>query len=140
MADFEMYDRLTSMVADYTTTTLSVSPQQILVEEMEKNQDVHLFDDGSERVISRSNACIFMVSLAWLTGISSSDAGTIMDLFSDPIKANAYSRSFYWAHPMDGHTYVAKFRSALTRNWRAGKSSAGKHEIAQIKLKIIGRQ
>jgi uncharacterized protein YeaO (DUF488 family) len=140
MANAEMYDYLSTVTPDYTATTLNINPQGTVVEKLEKNQSVHDFDDGSDRVINLDDDCIFMVNIGWPTGISKSNAGIIFDFYADTAKANAKARSFYWVHPEDGHTYVVKFRSELSRNWAAGKSFAGYLEIPMITLKVIGRK
>jgi hypothetical protein len=140
MAEYEMFDSLSDLVADYTLTTLSVKPQRTLMEAIEKNQIIHLFDDGSERVISLDDDCTFFVTLGWTTGIKKADVYTIFDFFTDVAKANGQARSFYWAHPEDTHTYTVKFRSKLSRNWASGKSLSGYLEIPQITLKVLGRK
>ena len=140
MAEFEMYDVLSTVSPDYSATTLNVTPQTLLTETVEKTQSIHEFDDNSDRVTSADDTSIFYVTLGWPTGISKANAYTIMDLYTDATKANAKARSFYWYHPEDGHTYVVKFRSALKRNWKAGKSKAGYLEFPDITLKVIGRK
>lgn len=134
MAAKEMYDYLDIVAPDYSTTTLSVSPQRVFTEWGEKNQVVHLFDDGSERGISLSDDSIFTVRLQW-ADISEADAGTIVDFFHDTSKANGITRSFKWDHPTDEHTYVVKFRSALPRSIYV----EGSHGITEVDLKVVGR-
>ena len=135
MAAKEMYDYLSTITADYSTTTLAVTPDKILTEEGEKSQVIHIGDDGSEERISLDDDSIFYVTLQW-GRITASDAGTILDFFHDTAKANGQVRSFRWSHPSDGHTYVARFASALPRAWSGGSTY---HQISQVKLKILGR-
>lgn len=139
MAAKEIYDYVSTVVPDYSTTALSVNPQKVLVEDVEKNQEVHGFDDGSERVINYDDDFVFHVSLQWGTGISEADAGTILDFFADTSKGNGFARSFKWDHPEDGHTYVVKFRSKLRRRYKAGAATAGYRGVDELKLKVIGR-
>lgn len=136
MAAKEMRDYLSNVVADYTSTELSVSPQQTLIEKGSLgNQIVHEADDNSEQVITLSSDSEFIVTLQW-TAISEADAGTIFDFFHDNSKAKGFARSFYWQHPKDGHTYTVKFRSELERRYRTQLHNY--QEIAQVKLKVIG--
>ena len=134
MAEIEIYDFVSTIAADYNAT-LDVSPQEVLTEVMEKNQAIHNFDDGSERVISLDDDAIFHIKLRWTKGISKSDAGTIMDYYADSVKANGMARSFKWNH-IDDHTYVVRFRSSLSRSWF---ESATHQRYAEITLKVIGR-
>ena len=135
MAAKEMYDYLSTITADYSTTTLAVTPDKILTEEGEKSQVIHIGDDGSEERISLDDDSIFYATLQW-GRITASDAGTILDFFHDTAKANGQVRSFRWSHPSDGHIYVARFASALPRAWSGGSTY---HQISQVKLKILGR-
>ena len=133
MADKEMYDYLTTIAAD-VDVTLSVRPWRVLPEDGEKRQEIIYGSDGSEEVISQSDSSIFHVSLQW-TKVSTSDSGTIFDIFHDQAKANGFKKSFKWSYPKDGHTYVVKFRTALRRSWSASQYQ----EISEVKLRVLGR-
>lgn len=129
-----MFDYLDAATADYTLATLSVTPQQVLVETGSKNQVVHQADDNSEEYISFSNDSIFYVSLQWEI-LTESDAGIIFDFFHDSAKGNGITRTFYWEHPTDGHTYVVRFADALPRTI----SYPELYGIQQIRFKILGK-
>jgi len=114
MADKEIYDYFTGTVAaDYSTTTLSVLPTNVLVEEGDFNQVAHVYDDGSREVVTESATPVFYVTLQWKNR-SLIDAGTIFDFYFDTAKAYGMARSFKWSH-FDGHTYTVKFASKLQR-------------------------
>jgi len=134
MAAKEMFDYLDAATADYTLATLSVTPQQVLTETGTKNQVVHIADDNSEEYISFSNDSIFHVSLQWEI-LNESDAGTIFDFFHDSTKGNGITRTFYWEHPTDGHTYVVRFAEVLPRSI----SHPEIYGIQQIRLKVVGK-
>jgi len=138
MAAKEMYDYLSDVTADYTTTELSVAPQRILVEQGSMgSQVVHEADDASEQVITFSSDNIFFVTLQW-DAITEADAGTIFDFFHDTSKAKGKARSFYWQHPKDGHTYTVKFKSTLNRSYA---SNMPNHQaIEQVTLKVLGNK
>jgi len=138
MSAKEIYDFVSTVTPDYAAF-LAVAPQKILTEVMEKNQEIHLFDDGTERVISLDDDAIIYMVLEWSRGIPEGDAGRIMDFYLDSSKANAMARSFKFTHPEDGHIYVVKFRSKLQRSWAEGLAGAGYLPVSQIKLKVIGR-
>jgi len=128
-----MYDYLDTATPDYSSTTLSVTPQEVLQEEGQLNQVVHLGADGSEEVITYSSDKIFYVNLRWSTK-GAVDIGTILDFYYDAAKANGIARSFKWAHPLDGHTYVVKFRDKMIR------SDTGFYQgIDSVRLKVIGK-
>jgi hypothetical protein len=133
-----MYDYLTTITADYNST-LSISPQEVVAEMLVKNQIPHLFDDGSERVISLDDDCIFQVQCQWTKGITANEAGEIVSYYADSNKANGIVRSFYWTHPTDGHVYTVKFRSQLQRTMSPGLATKNYQAIDQITLKVIGR-
>jgi hypothetical protein len=136
-----MYDYLSTATPDYNST-MNVSPQEIVAEALVKNQIIHYFDDGSDRVIGLDDDPIFEVTLGWGKGISESDAGTILDFYADANKANGMARSFKWDHPTDGHSYVVRFKSALKRNWDYGKIASNNSRylnVDEITLKILGK-
>lgn len=128
-----MYDYLSAASADYTTTTLSVDPQNVLTEEGEKVGVIHKSDAIDEERISFSNDSVFVVTLQW-DAISESDAGTIVDFYHDASKGNGMSRTFQWAHPSDGHTYVVRFDGKLPRTIYP----AAYQGITNIKLMVLG--
>jgi hypothetical protein len=137
MAEMEMFDYLNDTVADYTTEELSVTPQRVLTSVGEKSQVAHKFDDGSRGVVSISDQSYFTVSLQWDV-ISKSDKGTIMDLYHSTTKANGMEYTFYWQHPTDSHTYVARFLEPLRTVIKGSIPSY--REVSQIKLGIEGRK
>ena len=134
MAAKEMFDYLAAATADYTLATLSVTPQQVMVEAGTKNQVVHTTDDNSEEYISFSNDSIFYLTMQWEI-LDESDSGIIFDFFHDTAKGNGITRTFYWEHPTDGHTYVIRFAEALPRSI----SHPELYGIQQIKFRIIGK-
>ena len=133
MAAKEMYDYLSSLAADYTTTELTVSPDTVIVEDGEKNQVVHTGDDGSEEIVTRSNTSIFYVELQWRNR-SEADAGTIFDFYHDTAKGNGISSTFYWPHPTDGHTYTVRFAQAIPRSI----SQPNFHGFTSVRLRVKG--
>lgn len=138
MALKEIADYFTgTATAGYTATTLTVKPQKIVVETYDKNQIVHEADDGTIAVTTLSGTkTIVEVTLQW-TMISSIDAGTILDFYASSSKANGRATTFYWEHPTDGHTYVARFMSPLERLLHV-KLKTSFQEISQVKLRIEG--
>ena len=112
MAAKEMYDYLSAVTADYTTTELDIDCHEALEEMGEKVQHEHVFSDGQRGIVTMSSNSFFTVNLT-MKHLSLSDAGTVIDMYHDEDKANAKARSFYWVHPRDGHTYTVKFMNAL---------------------------
>ncbi len=135
MAAQEMYDYLEIAIPDYSTTTFSVSPQDVLPERGGYNQEIIPSDDyKTEKVITHSTESRWDVSLAW-NALTAADAGTIRDFYFDKAKAYGVAQSFKWAHPTDEHTYVVKFREDLTTQIK----EAHIHAPLSIKLKVVGR-
>ena len=133
MADKEMYDYLETVTPDYATTSLSIKCQQVIQEDGQLNQVIHLGADGSEEVVTYSTKKIFYVTLIFAVR-TSSDIGIIVDFYFDPAKANGIAKSFKWVHPTDGHTYVVKFREPLSRVDHNTYQS-----INSLKLKVVGK-
>jgi hypothetical protein len=132
MAITTIFDLVPRAVPTYDGT-LSVNPQHSLIEKGSKNQKIHIADDGSEEFIGKSSDVSYYFVLKWNT-INEEDAGTILDLWSDPDKADGSRRSFKWVHPTDGHTYVVRFEGDIERSMRRGKLFG----FASITLKVIG--
>jgi hypothetical protein len=127
-----MYDYLSTVVPDYNAL-LDILPQGVVSEESQKNQVIHLGVDGSEERISFNTSPIYFITIEWKS-LSETDSGTVFDMYNDPAKANAMQRSFKYAYG-DGHTYVVRFDSKLTRSGRLVSS----YGIPGVRLKILGR-
>jgi len=134
MALIEMYDYVSTVTPDYSATTLSLTPHNVMSELSEKNQVIHTADDNSEERISLSDDNIFRVTLAWEV-ITESEAGTIVDFYYDSAKGNGIARTFKWNHPTDDHTYVVRFDGKITRQIRP----ASLYDIKSITLRVVGR-
>ena len=134
MAAKEMHDYLSVVAAD-NDVTLSVSPNNVIVEDGSKNQVIHIADDRSEERISLSDDSIFFVTLIW-TYKNASDAGTIMDFYHDAAKGNGNAKSFKWSSP-DGHTYVVRFDGALKREMK--KTNGVIYNFPNVRFKILGK-
>jgi len=113
-----------------------LSKLNILIEEVMRNQVIHLADDESEEVMSLSDVNIFHVILTWTT-MTESDSGTIIDFWLSDSKGNGMAESFKWSHPVDGHIYVVKYRSNPFS--RRIHSSPDNYDISNVRLKIMGR-
>jgi hypothetical protein len=137
MADKEMYDYLTTKTPDYTATTLSIRPSGELKFVGKKTQISHPMDDGGIEVISVNDAMFYDVFVDW-SKLTSGDAGTVMDMYSDTNQANGLERSFYWAHPVDGHTYVAKFTSEFTGAYVPGWGT--RQKLSGFSMRVFGRK
>lgn len=134
MAAKEMYDYVSTVTPDYDST-LNVTPQNVLVEGASWAQNVQETDDRTEQVLTLGGP-FFDVHLEW-TVISEADAGTIFDFYNDIGKGKGFARSFKWAHPKDGHTYVVKFRSVLKRTYAV--AMPGYQKVDSVTLRVIGR-
>jgi len=132
MAASEMYDFLSTITPDYNAA-IGITPKGTVSDESQKSGVIHIGSDGSEERISFGTASIFFITIGWNV-LSESDAGTIFDWYNDAAKANGMQRSFKYAFG-DGHTYVVRFDSTLSRSGR-NLSSYG---ISGVRLKVLGR-
>jgi hypothetical protein len=107
-----MYN-LPTVTADYTTTTLSLTPSQTLPVVGSKSQVIHEMDDGSVSVISESDTSTFEVTCQWNT-LTAEEHATVLDFWHNPLKANGMERTFKWLHPITEVTYVVRFMTDLT--------------------------
>jgi len=121
-------------VADYTTTELSVVPQKILVEDGQKNQIIHEFDDGAIRVVTLSDI-FFNVTLQW-TYITESEKDIIVDMYYNSSKSNGSVNTFYWPHPKETSTYVARFMTNPVVQNESDKPFG--FVIPEVKMRIEG--
>lgn len=130
-----MADYINSVVADYTTTELSVTPQKTMEETPNRNQIVHEADDGSISVVSLSDSVFFNVSLQWPV-VANADSDIIIDFWSDTAKGNGMARTFYWQHPLDGYTYTVRFLDMPKKTTTGGMITH--KSISQINLRVEG--
>jgi hypothetical protein len=130
MVDMSTY--LTTKVADYTATELTITPNNILIEEGQKRQYFHEYDSGDIEVVTTAGS-FFTVKIQW-DWLSYTDAATILDFFHDSTKANAKKNTFYWLHPVDGNTYVVRFGTDLTQIDTVENPNT--KQISQITLKV----
>jgi len=133
MGASEMYDFLSTISPDYSTSTLTISAQGKVSETSSKAVAIHTGVDGSEERISHGSTPIFCLSWDWNV-LTESDSGTIFDLYNDSAKANGCQKSFKFTHG-DGHTYVVRFDCELNRAGHA-MSRMG---IPGVKLRVLGR-
>ena len=130
-----MYNYLSNKVADYTAATLSVTPTTVLPQVGYKSQIAHELDDGSVSVVGVSTSSFFDVTLRW-EYISNSDHATLIDFWHSETKGAGMRRTFYWDHPIDGHTYTARFMSNLTSKY----DPVGNLSVNDVTLRIEGNK
>jgi hypothetical protein len=127
-----MYDYLSTITPDYNAA-IGIAPQGDVTEESSKNHVIHVGADGSEERISFNTSSIFYITIGWNI-LSESNSGVIFDWYNDAAKANGCQRSFKYAYG-DGHTYVVRFDSNLSR---AG-SAMSRLGLPDVRLKVLGR-
>lgn len=138
MAEKEIYDYVSDLEADYTTTELTLSPQRVFTETVNKKQTIQEYDSGAIDVVTMSDTAYFNLVIQW-TAITKSDAGTILDFYADTAKANGRARTFYYHHP-DGHIYTVRFLEPLSRVYEPGNFAGGYLAVSQLKLRVEGRK
>jgi hypothetical protein len=106
-----------------------VSAQGAVAEESTTNVVIHEGDDGSEERILMATTPKFYASYSWGV-LSEADSGTILDLYHTSAQGMLYS--FKWTH--DGHTYVVRFDSEMSRSGQ----HASRYAIP-VRLKLLGK-
>lgn len=130
-----MYRYLTDKTADYTAVVFEVKPTTTIPQTGDKTQVVHEFDDGSVSVIGVSSSNFFNVVLQWRS-ISDADQTTLIDFWHNEAKGAGRRRTFYWLHPIDGHTYTVRFMTVLSTSY----DGLGNLSISQITLRVEGNK
>jgi len=124
---------LPTISADYTTTTLDITPNKVLTVVGAKAQVIHEMDDGSVAVVSESDTSAYQVQLQWDV-LTEAEHAIIMDYWHNPLKANGMKRTFKWLHPITLVVYVVRFLTDLS-------STHNTHEykdISTITLAVEG--
>jgi hypothetical protein len=132
MAASEIYDFVAAVAPDYDED-IGIIPQGSISEESIKGQAIHFGLDGSEERISFNNQSTFFITIQWDI-LTEADAGTIFDWYNAVAKADGMRRSFLYTFG-DGHTYVVKFASVLSRSG----STPSRYGISDVRLRIIGK-
>jgi len=124
---------LPTISADYTTTTLDITPNKVLTVVGAKAQVIHEMDDGSVAVVSESDTSAYQVQLQWDV-LTEAEHTIIMDYWHNPLKANGMKRTFKWLHPITLVVYVVRFLTDMS-------STHNTHEykdISTITLAVEG--
>jgi len=124
---------LPAISADYTTTTLDITPNKVLTVVGAKAQVIHEMDDGSVAVVSESDTSAYQVQLQWDV-LTEAEHTIIMDYWHNPLKANGMKRTFKWLHPITLVVYVVRFLTDMS-------STHNTHEykdISTITLAVEG--
>ncbi len=128
-----MYNSLDIITADYTAEVLSLPGSVSLPQKEKRMQIVNTFDDGGTSISSVSENIYFKIQLQW-GYLEPLGHEIITDLWHDSSKANGFERTFYWLHPIDGKTYVARFTTPITTKYNA----IGQISINSVSLRIEG--
>lgn len=130
-----MADYLISKDADYVAEELAITPQQTLEDTAEKTQKTFQADNGWMNVTSFGTETYFTVSLQWEI-LTLKETQFIESLWASPNKANGSERTFYWVHPSDGYTYVARFMSPIKRTQKGNMCNY--RSISSVSLRLEG--
>ena len=116
-------------------------PQNVVVEDVFKNQIMNRGDDNSVEVIDLGDALTQVEVTLQFSYLSRTDALYIMDFFVDPLKANGMMNTFWWsnyAEPDDvRRRYTVRF--AEPRLSRGIFRPGFQYEVTNVKLVVVGR-
>jgi hypothetical protein len=129
-----MYDYLTAVTPDYVAETLNITPHNAIGALGQKTQAIHEMDDGSLSVVTLSSTSFFDITLQW-DMLSCAEYRFIMDLYHDPLKANASARTFPWVNPVDGLRYTVRFLGELSVDF----TSSNMIKVNSATLRIEGK-
>jgi len=142
MAAKRMKDYLPNLSAsppDYYATVLAVPAQNVLTEQWSKEVEILAADSGGEQRLDLGDRTAKVV--LQFPSLTDSDAGTILDFWADPAKANGKIRTFLWQAPepyqnppSDNGIYVVRFDEDPSRTMNA----AWIFGIASVTLKVFG--
>ena len=107
-----MYNYLPTGTAQYTGETLTISPQSMMSEIPNWNQDIDELDDGTHVALTHTSTVQYTIVIQF-PALTAAQAATIKDLFSNASKTMGGAKSFYFLHPTDGRTYVVRFPSRM---------------------------
>jgi hypothetical protein len=125
-------DYIDQKTADYTATQFDVTPQGVLWEDGDYDQEEIKYDGGNIQVITKGGGTPeFFFRLAWSL-LREADADKIVDFFFDSAKAKGRARSFEFPHPTDGNTYIVRFASSVSRSIRLHRG------FKEITLRVVG--
>jgi hypothetical protein len=131
MSEKEIYDYVDTVSAD-VDYTLQIKPQSVLTETITKNDLVQEGDDRSEERAEFTGDFIAYIAIRYDI-LDEDDSGKIIDFFFNSSKGNGLINSFKFDHP-DGHTYVVRFDTDLTR-----LINPTNYSNKSIRLKVLGR-
>lgn len=134
-----MYDFISSLTADYTTTTLSVDPQVVMQIGGEKDIIINKGYGVSEERIILSTQSRFQVKLQWNV-LSEADHSTLFDFYHDSAKACGTAKSFYWTPPAQ---YLASSHDLTVRfdcRWESFLQNYKNYGISSLLLAVLGKK
>lgn len=129
----DMYTYLPTKAADYSTTTLTLAPSDVVVQKGHYATVQTRSDSGVVRTTYLSDTPIFEVVLRWKK-ITPTEANTIFDFYFDAAKAKGTGRTILWTHPSDGKTYVVRFASDFSREFLPVRNN-----ITELILAVEGK-
>lgn len=128
-----MFNYLSIVTPDYSTTMLSIVPKDIIPDEMGRSLGWNITDSGNRESVIKSSSTKFALTLQY-ANLSVADSNTIMDLYLDTNKGAFGSRTIPWLHPLDQHIYVIRILNRLKRATRIG----GFVDIQNLPISVDG--
>lgn len=139
MPVYTIYDYVSSVTADYTTTTFAVDPQNVMQINTAKDVVINQGYGTSEERIILSTASKFRIKLTW-NCISEADHSTIFDFYNDPAKGCGKGRTFYWTPPAQylatSHDLTVRFDCDLESALQNYKN----YGVLNLMLAVIGKK
>lgn len=139
MSIYTIYDYLSALTADYTATTLSVDPQQVMQIGGEKDIIINRGYGVTEERIQLSTQSRFSVKLQW-NYLSEADHSTLFDFYHDSAKGCGIARTFYWTPPTQ---YLAASHDLTVRFdciWDSFLQNYKNYGLASLILAILGKK
>lgn len=137
MPVYTVYDFVSDASPDYSSTTLTLDPQQIMVITGEKDVQINSGFGQSEERIILSEDSRFWFKLQW-QAMTEAEHSTLFDFYHDSSKGCGTGRSFFFDPPAqyDSHIYVVRFDT----KWESFLRTYQNYGVATMLLRILGRQ
>lgn len=104
------YINLPAVTPDYTTTTLSMAPNNDLPTTSSFIQVLNDTDGGNPKVVTMKATSDIIIPLVF-KGLSKTNYDVLNSFYNSSSKAVGMQNSFKWLHPQTLNTYVVHFVS-----------------------------
>ena len=100
-------DYLSAATADFSDSTLTLTPHNTMGYAVNQHQDVIPFEDATETRLDLDDAPSFFTDVTW-SNLTATNCGIALNYMMASGRGNGVTRTFEWQHPTDGYSYVVR--------------------------------